>query len=438
MSWEDEQFKRTKDGRLLLSCPELVFQELKEMAREVRNLGFLASPSDELERMLIERNAPLINLGLACYGTNEAVYKALYKHGREVHADANDEMYRRGLRMGCLSNATIRSAGWHFDFPRDLLGEEEVQHIFEEADFSEAEALVCNPQISDKLLEQLYKREGPFAKVADERLAQLVSSSGKNERLNTNNDDDESPDLGHYSIHEAILQLVETAPINPRWMSALYHLLDTLNPEHTARTESLEPTLSRWKDIMIKGHDGKVHEGLFAHSISFADEFRCLIAAHYGAGLEKSKLQLASKSEDVAKRAAYYANGNLTANDMKAGVERDKDAFVYSAMYNGSIIIDREKRLLFESMLSHEWRPRYLKLVNFARERYRSFFQDFIADSVENAPQQVTNEASLAMIEAAMRVLGEKVDKISARFQQFQSWFLVAAIAVAIGFYFRR
>ena len=121
MSWEDEQFKQTKDARLLLSCPELVFQELKEMAREVRNLGFLASPSDELERMLVERNAPLINLGLACYGTNEAVYKALYKHGREVHLDANDEMYRRGLRMGCLSNATIRRAGWHFDFPRDIL-----------------------------------------------------------------------------------------------------------------------------------------------------------------------------------------------------------------------------------------------------------------------------------------------------------------------------
>ena len=319
-----------------------------------------------------------------------------------------------------------------------MLGEEEVQHIFEEADFSEAEALVCNPQISDKLLEQLYKREGPFAKVADERLAQLVSSSGKNERLNTNNDDDESPDLGHYSIHNAILQLVETAPINPRWMSALYHLLDALNPEHTARTEGLEPTLSRWKDIVIKGYDGKAHEGLFAHGISFADEFRCLIAALYGAGLEKSKLQLASKSEDVAVRAAYYANGNLTVNDMKAGVERDKDAFVYSAMYNGSIIIDREKRQHFEGMLSHEWRPRYLKLVNFARQRYRSFFQDFIADSVENAPQQGTNEARLAMIESAMRMLGEKVDKIAARFQQFQSWFLVAAIAVTIGFYFRR
>jgi hypothetical protein len=234
------------------------------------------------------------------------------------------------------------------------------------------------------------------------------------------------------------LQLVETAPINPRWMSALYHLLDTLNPEHAARTECLEPTLSRWKDVMIVGHDGKVREGLFAHSISFADEFRCLIAGLYGAGVEKSKLQLASKSEDVAKRAVYYANGNLTANDMKAGVERDSDAFIYSAMYNGSIIIDREKRQLFESMLSDESKPRYLKLVNFARQRYRSFFQDFIADSVENTPQQDANEASLAMIEAAIRMLSQKVDKIAARFQQFQSWFLVAAIAVAIGFYFRR
>ncbi len=47
MSWEDEQFKQTKDARLLLSCPELVFQELKEMAREVR------LPLQERERAII-------------------------------------------------------------------------------------------------------------------------------------------------------------------------------------------------------------------------------------------------------------------------------------------------------------------------------------------------------------------------------------------------
>ena len=436
MSWDDEQSKRIEGARLLLSSPDVVFQELKAISKQVRKHVLWTSESETLEPILVERGVPLINLGLACYGTNKDTFKALYRHGIEPPSDAADEAYRRGLRIGCLSNVTIQKAHWVYDFPRDLLGEDEIQRILADAEFVEAETLICNPEISDDLLGQLYRREGPFAELADERLAQLVSSSGKNERLNTNEDDDHSPDLGHYRIHDAILQLVDTAPVNPRWMWALYTLLGSLNPSHVARTERLESILARWNSLVITDHDGNIHEGLFASNISLADEFRCLIAALYGTGLKKPELQMASKSSDVALRAACYANGDLTVGDMKTGLERDKGMFIYAAMYNSGIIFHREQRKFLEDSLSNEWRSKFRRHVEFIRKQYR-YIEEYTPESYEDNPQDDLVSPRLGRIELATNELREKIEAVDSRVQHFLTSLITAAVVAATAFYFR-
>jgi hypothetical protein len=89
--------------------------------------------------LLVERNDRLINLGLACYGTSEEVFKALYKHALEKPADAPDERYKRGLRIGCLSNRSVPAAHFVFDFPRELIGPEEIHRVLAAGDDAEAE-----------------------------------------------------------------------------------------------------------------------------------------------------------------------------------------------------------------------------------------------------------------------------------------------------------
>src|SRR5258705_13787616 len=109
MSWENEQDRIVRGGRLYSAPPELVFAELKDLSR--RNRGeILSSKTEALETLLVERNDPLINLGLACYGTNKHVFTALYKHSLEPARDIADGLYKRNLRMGCLSNQTITAA----------------------------------------------------------------------------------------------------------------------------------------------------------------------------------------------------------------------------------------------------------------------------------------------------------------------------------------
>jgi hypothetical protein len=76
--------------------------------------------NEAIEALLVERNDPLITLGLACYGTSEEVFTALYKHGLAKPADTADERYKLGLRIGCLSNRSVVAAHWVRDFPRRL------------------------------------------------------------------------------------------------------------------------------------------------------------------------------------------------------------------------------------------------------------------------------------------------------------------------------
>jgi hypothetical protein len=77
MSWEAEQERPTRQARLYAANPEAVFEELKRLSRRSQ-IDLFADRGEKIEPLLLERNDPLINLGLACYGTNRDVFKALY------------------------------------------------------------------------------------------------------------------------------------------------------------------------------------------------------------------------------------------------------------------------------------------------------------------------------------------------------------------------
>jgi len=226
MPWAEEQDKATLDARLFHSSSEAVFRELQERAEATRNRGWTDSSFGypiNLEPVLLERDDPLINLGLACFGTNREVFEALYRRGRELARDAADKRYKKALRIGCLSNQTVwaqrnRSTvrkGFEERFPTAFIGLAELKHILSQGERDEVEALICNPTISEELLEELYRHTGAFAELPNERWRQVVVQSARNERVNTKDEgpSDFGPDAGHYRIHQAIFHLLETAPV---------------------------------------------------------------------------------------------------------------------------------------------------------------------------------------------------------------------------------
>src|SRR6516225_2377946 len=117
MPWGDEQERLTQEARLSVASPEEVVRELKRRAQKSR-----FARDKAIEELLVERNDPLINLGLACYGTSQEVFTALYKHGLEEPIDTSDERYKRGLRIGCLSNPYVYR-------PERLIGSDEIHRV---------------------------------------------------------------------------------------------------------------------------------------------------------------------------------------------------------------------------------------------------------------------------------------------------------------------
>ena len=81
------------EARLFLASPEVVFQELKKLSARTKS-DWWSGRNDRLEPILVERNDPLINLALACYGANEEVFKALYKHSLEPAQNEADAHYK--------------------------------------------------------------------------------------------------------------------------------------------------------------------------------------------------------------------------------------------------------------------------------------------------------------------------------------------------------
>jgi hypothetical protein len=319
LNWDEEQERLTWKARLLVSSPEAVFDELKRLSAKLRAQRRTWTDR-EYEVSLINQNERLINLGLAAYGTNKEVLKALYKHGLEPAQDEADASYKEGLRIGFLSNSTVQVCHFLVHFPDRIIGPEETRRVVNEASDNEVAALIQNPKVWDDLLEALYQRKGPFADTPEERWQQLIHMSASNARLVTEYEYSDSPDTGHYSIHKAIFGLLETAPVNLLSLRTLYHLLDKLDFQQVHAPERIDHVLGRWAKLPAPKEDS--HGKGYFTSLNIRDEFRCLIAALYGRGYVDKKIVVLGNRD--ADDVALSASAKATAAAYGRGIPRQR------------------------------------------------------------------------------------------------------------------
>lgn len=234
--------QRTRLARLLVAAPEVVYEELKHYSAEVIKAPYRAG-SKELEKALLTRDDPLINLGLASFGCTPEVVGVLWRRGMGL----GNDVFGEGLRIAVLSNETLDSRAFLSRFPQSVIGDEDVALVLKEANWPEVEALVQNPTISDDVLRSLYRGD-TFADGIDEaRRRQLVSASGQNERLLAREDTYDGPDMGHYYIQKDIFGMLETVPTSKEWVLVLRWFLECLDPANTANPDDITAALERWK-----------------------------------------------------------------------------------------------------------------------------------------------------------------------------------------------
>ena len=329
-------------ARLLCSPPADVYAELKANADLPRHERFGHS-HDELEAALLARREPLIDLALAQYGISTKVVSQIF----ERTAGAADPV-TIGLRMACLSNEVTDSL-WN-RFPIEIIGDDELKRILtSDEDERDIGALLANPRISDKLLEELFARQGLFSDLPDERWLRLLVYAVDNKRIITCEDDSEGPDMGHYSIQKSILTLLRVAPATPPFMQVIYRLLSFLDPQQTHGDGDLEPILARWGAVENKTSKGEDREGYYT-GLTFNEEFRCLIAVLYGRSYANNETKIAGSADasDPVLRASYYANTKLSEKGMEAANGKDGPLFIFASLWNTSLFHDKKLRSLFE------------------------------------------------------------------------------------------
>lgn len=276
-----QHIKEIIERRFFEICtPEMAYAWLRDQppAKDLhRNRYSRLGEGDEHEQVLLSRNDPLIDYGLARYGRSSEVAEALYE--RLKHADR------------CVMRACHVSGGGPETFDID---EEISPDILEEL-----KCWVTNPNIGDDAFSELFTRQGVFEKATDEQWMTLLHWTGTNPRMSTPYEStflDGWDDYSYHKVFHEAWRLVDKVPATQEWAGTLDALLQNAVP--ASHDLDIPKALERWRI------DDPKNESKAWHSQSRSWYLRTQIAR-----LQKAE-QAQLSSDDAAVRAAFYGKFN--------------------------------------------------------------------------------------------------------------------------------
>jgi hypothetical protein len=396
-------------ARLMASSPEVVFADLRTAAEARRSL--LHMPDEELETALAQRLDPLIDLGLAQFGRSKSVVARLLATGLAKPSSPSDAARKRGLRVACYGNTGLDYFGSH-DLLADLVSARTKASIVANGAEDELAVLLRNPAVGDKALANLYRKEGPFQKLSDERWRDLVDLAAHNTRIVAAGDEKHGPDWGFWEIHKALFEMVTSAPVTENWCRVLHRTLVRVNPPSVVIKTPITATLKNWEDFEVKDHEGKIEEGWYS-GLSLAEEFRCIVAALYGTRYVDSSYERAGtpQSATLPERCAYYAGASLTKKEVKKFLARDGAAFLLAFSFNEVAMCTPDLR---EALGVHGEQPSWLyrsRMEIYARER--PYLRAIIARwDTEGDETKDPIGASIDRVQAGVTALSKEIRRL--------------------------
>jgi hypothetical protein len=354
MTTEEKSIRLAKLG---LIEPQEVYEELMKYREALlsssSSLDWIWSGDEKLEAELLKRDAPLIDLGLAIAANSSSVLKTLW--GKY---DGKDENLALAIKVGILSG-TNASAIAEEELAKVLQGTY-VKH-YDSDDM--AYALMKN-QRARHVVEKLLKRQPPFDSISNDRFPVLLHALSKNNCLNVDGSDMESPDLTYWGIRKAIFNVVTEAPVTTSWLYPLYDLLSSIEETYYPKSAdefNFAEFVAKWRDLPDEGRTSI--DGYYTNH-TLPEEFLCLCACLFGYKVFPTGTELTDKEQaDVVYRCAYYSRASLSKSQISKALAKDGSTFVFSALYNDRHLINNETRELVESELTSNLKPLYNKRV---------------------------------------------------------------------------
>jgi hypothetical protein len=329
--------------------------------------------SEEFENAVFQRKDPYLSLLLAKTVTSAAVAGRLWDF-----AEASTEtsaIYKLCIRRRLLESPSllfILGAGRYTGAAKVSLFEiisrlgrnhesNEMPMEARKAAHSDACAVLQNPYIRTVLAE-IIARQGVYAGISDESLAEAIKYIAKNPVLNIDLTDTGGPDLDAWAIQKAIIALFNDSPPTLSWLFSLERLVDFVEPEvFRGDAIDIEKLVTRWGSLKNRCEtDSEEENSRFADkypghytNLDAAQEFLVTLSAKLGSSLVKDKtmtLRDAVSSKRPELLAAYSAK-RVGPRSVKDVIELCDSTATYSLLFNTEVICHPESReQLFEAI----------------------------------------------------------------------------------------
>lgn len=315
----------------LMSMPPLaVVDFLKRRGSQTRDVARNDPVDADVERALRLRSEPLIDLALARYGCHMEVVAELFRSAEPEGA----------IRIACLANTALAHE-FLPSFPSGLLGSDEATMVgwLESASVDELVALFENPTLSDSFLRNVLERGKGWDGLSEDKLCSIVAILHCNPRMRTPREDDYMDGYAEYSyrsVFNAAWRLAVTAPATNAWAHGLGWLYEQLQPEAFSIDAPLE-LAARWRvdasdSDEIKMEAERVGQGLLDNKQRVRKGL-----ARLALGKNRQLLPELARHDDVAFRCAAYASGSLTADQIRAGYDKDGELAFNEMVSNEAI-----------------------------------------------------------------------------------------------------
>ena len=294
--------------------PDTVFEWLRE---QKPYFDFLGGRADEIETVLIERNEPLMNLGLALYA--------------RVHSETALSLFRNGdatVKKALLSGPSVLSGvvggdwieGNRHDGEAGVL--KELLESFDD-NVELLYRLLSNKDLFSQILVNLYHKGTPFAVLTDEQWLKAIQCTVSNPQLSRPSGYLEKLEfLPPEHPCQAAWNLYNTVPVHAESARVLARLGEELAPHgdnrvpHAPSGMDVLNTIKRWE---VEGDDKY--------------DYFCKCRATLGRLLKDEELK---DSDDIALRQAYYGGGwrNRKPEEVREAFEKDRGKFLDVAIEN--------------------------------------------------------------------------------------------------------
>lgn len=441
---DDKSYKTViKEAELMAMPPEAVASFLKKRSTLSKDELRDDVVNDEIEASLLARGDPLINLALAKHGRFIATLKPLFEAGEPSGA----------IHFSVLSNDVV--GGEIFSrFPVALFDEEEqvVQWLIN-APSEEIIALFENDNLDDSFLRDVLEAKDPWSAIPQERLALIVISLHRNERMRRPYDDEFMDGYAEYSygaVFNAAWALAKWVEPSARWAAALHWLYDRMQTDAFSIENPLE-LAARWRTDPLDGDAiEKEAESVERGWLSNYQGVRKGLA-RLALGKNSKLLSALLDSDDPAFRSAAYSDGNMTPELLAVAYQRDGELVFNQAMHNHKIWRSQAGREALKAVawsVVHNDKNSDLAAANIYNgirsdlvKKHPSWFKD--EDDFQPELEASDEPATKADVQALSEMLaqpssGQIMEQLRQSFNMLNSrlgwvwWFSAGALAVSI------